>query len=125
MRDRQLQRAGIGEKDMEFEDKILQCQECDSAFVFTAEEQVFFREKQFIHEPRRCRKCRAKRSLGQTRARLDTKAICASCGLETTVPFRPTKGLPVFCRSCFREVRNTVGAENKKSNESVEKELVQ
>lgn len=29
-------------------------------------------------------------------------ATCASCGCETTVPFRPVEGRPVFCRDCFQ-----------------------
>lgn len=30
-----------------------------------------------------------------------TKAICAECGQECAVPFRPTGGRPVYCKSCF------------------------
>ncbi|HBN07298.1 MAG TPA: hypothetical protein DD435_01175 [Cyanobacteria bacterium UBA8530] len=30
------------------------------------------------------------------------KAICATCGVETTVPFEPTSGKPVYCRNCFQ-----------------------
>jgi CxxC-x17-CxxC domain-containing protein len=26
---------------------------------------------------------------------------CSQCGRETTVPFKPTKGRPVYCRECF------------------------
>jgi CxxC-x17-CxxC domain-containing protein len=26
---------------------------------------------------------------------------CAQCGQQTTVPFYPSQGRPVFCRSCF------------------------
>lgn len=29
-------------------------------------------------------------------------ATCASCGQQTTVPFRPVEGRPVFCRDCFQ-----------------------
>jgi CxxC-x17-CxxC domain-containing protein len=29
-------------------------------------------------------------------------ATCAACGCETTVPFRPVEGRPVFCRDCFQ-----------------------
>jgi len=29
------------------------------------------------------------------------KAICADCGKETEVPFKPTEGRPVYCRECY------------------------
>lgn len=32
-------------------------------------------------------------------------AICAACGTPTTVPFEPTQGREVFCRDCFRKMR--------------------
>jgi CxxC-x17-CxxC domain-containing protein len=28
-------------------------------------------------------------------------AICADCGEETQVPFKPTNGRPVYCSNCF------------------------
>ena len=27
--------------------------------------------------------------------------MCSQCGRETTVPFKPTQGRPVYCRECF------------------------
>lgn len=32
-------------------------------------------------------------------------AVCTKCGKETTVPFQPTPGKPVYCIDCFREIR--------------------
>jgi CxxC-x17-CxxC domain-containing protein len=32
-------------------------------------------------------------------------AVCADCGKETTVPFEPRQGRPVYCSDCFRKVR--------------------
>ena len=29
-------------------------------------------------------------------------ATCASCGKQTTVPFRHVEGRPVYCRDCFQ-----------------------
>ncbi len=29
-------------------------------------------------------------------------ATCAACGKQTTVPFRPVEGRPVYCRDCFQ-----------------------
>jgi CxxC-x17-CxxC domain-containing protein len=35
--------------------------------------------------------------------RPETRIQCSECGMETTVPFRPTQGRPVLCRSCFQK----------------------
>ena len=35
--------------------------------------------------------------------RVETRATCSACGKETTVPFRPTQGRPVFCKDCFQQ----------------------
>lgn len=29
------------------------------------------------------------------------KAICADCGKECEVPFRPKEGRPVYCKECY------------------------
>lgn len=94
---------------MEFQDKALTCMDCGSEFVWTAGEQAFFADKQFKNEPKRCRSCKARRgprpapvSHSQPHERVETRASCSSCGKETTVPFRPTQGRPVYCRECFQ-----------------------
>jgi CxxC-x17-CxxC domain-containing protein len=89
---------------MEFADKILTCVECERTFVFTSDEQIFFLDKHFVHEPRHCKQCRARRGVGRVRVRVETRTTCSECGLETTVPFKPTKGLPVVCRACFQKL---------------------
>ena len=33
------------------------------------------------------------------------KAICADCGKECEVPFKPTEGRPVYCRECWAKHR--------------------
>ena len=30
---------------------------------------------------------------------------CTECGKSTTVPFEPTKGKPVYCKTCFAKHR--------------------
>ncbi|MGE5708398.1 MAG: CxxC-x17-CxxC domain-containing protein [Bacteroidota bacterium] len=30
------------------------------------------------------------------------RVTCATCGVETTVPFEPVAGKPVYCRACFQ-----------------------
>lgn len=31
------------------------------------------------------------------------KAVCADCGQECEVPFKPTEGKPVYCRDCYQK----------------------
>src|SRR5207253_8335409 len=84
---------------MEYHDKVLKCAECGAEFVFTGGEQMFFADKGFKNEPKRCKACKAKRAEGgghAAPARTETKTNCSQCGKETTVPFRPTQGRPVF-----------------------------
>ena len=46
---------------MEFQDKVLKCIDCGADFIFTAGEQLFFHDKQFKNEPKRCKACKTKR----------------------------------------------------------------
>ena len=102
---------------MELQDKVLKCIDCSADFVFTAGEQLFFREKQFKNQPKRCKSCKSKRSkllatspFAAGSSRIETPATCSRCGRDTTVPFRPTQGRPVLCRDCFQSRPSTVSA---------------
>jgi CxxC-x17-CxxC domain-containing protein len=107
---------------MEFQDKVLKCTDCGADFIFTAGEQLFFHDKRFKNEPKRCKACKTKRVsvLGSAPAQMqggnyrytkvETEAKCSQCGKETTVPFRPTQGRPVFCRECFQQRRTQASA---------------
>jgi CxxC-x17-CxxC domain-containing protein len=95
---------------MEYRDKVLKCVECGAEFVFTAGEQMFFADKGFKNEPKRCKPCKSKRGHGNSTGgggfqRAETKTTCSQCGKETTVPFVPTQGRPVYCRECFQQRR--------------------
>ncbi len=102
---------------MEFQDKVLKCVDCGAEFIFTAGEQLFFHDKQFKNEPKRCKPCKSKRASsvgapasagsggGGGYAKVETRTMCSNCGKETTVPFKPTQGRPVFCRECFQQRR--------------------
>lgn len=35
------------------------------------------------------------------------KAVCADCGNECEVPFKPTEGKPVYCKDCFMKRRDS------------------
>jgi CxxC-x17-CxxC domain-containing protein len=105
---------------MQFVDRFLKCIDCGNDFVFTAGEQLFFYDKQFKNDPKRCKLCKAKRAgLGRSAnpnaaaalpfSRTETRTECSACGVETTVPFKPTQGRPVLCRSCFQLKRVPTG----------------
>ena len=103
---------------MEFQDKMLKCIDCGAEFTFTAGEQLFFHDKQFRNEPKRCKACKTKRLsvLGAAPvaqggySRVETRTTCSACGKDTTVPFKPTQGRPVFCRDCFQQRRQAATA---------------
>ncbi len=94
-----------------FNDKVLNCKECSKDFEFTVSEQELFAQKGFTNNPGRCPECRAARkakngnqggSVGFSRGPREMfAAVCATCGKETTVPFRPSGDKPVYCRDCF------------------------
>lgn len=90
-----------------YQDKILVCKECGAEFPFTASEQEFYASKGFENEPGRCPACRAARKQQGTvrRNRQMYQAVCAECGAETSVPFKPTGDRPVYCRDCFQARR--------------------
>ena len=100
---------------MEFVDRLLTCADCGGEFIFTAGEQLFFFDKQFKNDPKRCKPCKSKRAGTAARAgtgpaaaglsRTETRTDCSECGVETTVPFKPTQGRPVLCRQCFQAKR--------------------
>ena len=95
---------------MEYGDRVLKCMDCGADFVFTAGEQLFFADRGFKNEPKRCKPCKLKRSQtlsGQSYHRVETTTTCTQCGKETTVPFKPTQGRPVYCRECFQQRRTS------------------
>lgn len=97
-----------------FQDKTLVCRDCGQEFVFSASEQEFYAEKGFQNEPGRCPACRQARKQsvnkrnygGSSRPeRQMYAAVCAECGAETQVPFRPSGDKPVYCRECYQAKR--------------------
>ncbi len=93
------------------QDKTLTCRDCGVDFVFTAAEQEFYAEKGFTNEPGRCPDCRRARKQnsggfgrgGNRPQREMHTAVCAACGVETQVPFRPSGDRPVYCSDCFNK----------------------
>ncbi len=48
-------------EDMDMADKTITCRDCNSEFIFSENEQAFYKEKGFENEPTRCPECRAAR----------------------------------------------------------------
>lgn len=105
---------------MEFQDKVLKCVDCSADFVFSVGEQIFYRDKQFRNEPKRCKTCKTKTKRvsligdaprGHGSSKIETRATCSQCGKDTTVPFRPTQGRPVLCRDCFQGGRTAASGD--------------
>ena len=74
-------------------------------------EQVFFNDKGLKNEPKQCKPCKQAKNdrlaaisasqLAGTKQKIEVNVTCAQCGQQTTVPFYPSQGRPVYCRSCF------------------------
>jgi hypothetical protein len=79
---------------MEFQDRVLRCAECNAEFIFTAGEQMFFADKGFKNEPKRCKSCKANRAAGH-----------GNSNGNVVQRVKPTQGRPVYCRECFQHRR--------------------
>ena len=91
-----------------FSDKTLACKECGKDFIFTAGEQEFYGEKGFQNEPTRCKDCRVARKNSLRAEREMFTVVCADCGTEASVPFRPRNDKPVYCSECFAKHKQSV-----------------
>ncbi len=98
---------------MSFQDKSLQCADCGTTFTFTAQEQDFYQTKGFTNEPKRCPECRqSRKSERQGNSNYGSRremfpVVCAQCGKDTEVPFKPTGDRPVYCSDCFSKTRTS------------------
>ena len=93
------------EKQAMYQDKTLKCRDCGNEFVFTAGEQEFYASKGFENEPTRCKDCRLAKKNAQRGEREMFSAVCAECGNECQVPFKPNADKPVYCSDCFAAKR--------------------
>src|SRR5438034_7845373 len=102
-----------------FSDKTLTCKDCGQEFIWTSGEQEFYQSRGLVNEPGRCPSCRAARrssgggagggmyggGRGMGGPREFFTATCSNCGGEARVPFQPRGDKPVYCSSCFEQVR--------------------
>ncbi|HMJ09439.1 MAG TPA: zinc-ribbon domain containing protein [Pyrinomonadaceae bacterium] len=102
----------------DLEDKTILCIDCGHNFIWSSGEQAFFRDKQLQNPPKRCKECKqaknerlaaiAAAQASGVRQRIEVSVNCARCGESTTVPFYPSQGRPVYCRSCFLDLNPSV-----------------
>ncbi|HXX95319.1 MAG TPA: CxxC-x17-CxxC domain-containing protein [Planctomycetota bacterium] len=104
---------------MPYTDKQITCVDCGAEFTFSSGEQERFAQLGFSNEPKRCASCRAAKKAGRTNGSSGASrgssertggfggpremfpAVCAECGAQTTVPFKPRGDRPVYCSDCF------------------------
>jgi CxxC-x17-CxxC domain-containing protein len=97
--------------ETELPDRMIHCIDCGQDFVWTSGEQLFFRDKGLQNPPKRCKTCKQAKNeriaainaaqAAGIKQKIEVAVHCASCNNLTTVPFYPSQGRPVFCRSCF------------------------
>ena len=106
-----------------YTDKTLKCVECGADFTYAASEQELHASLGYQNEPKRCTPCRdAKRAKrgegggpggggrggsGGGGPREFFAAVCAECGKEAQLPFKPRGDRPVYCSDCFSKKRST------------------
>ena len=112
----------MNSKQTDFQDTSLICIDCRNDFIWSAGEQQFFHDKGLKNPPKRCKLCKqaknerlaaitAAQSSG-VKQRIEVIVNCAKCSNQTTVPFYPSQGRPVYCRSCFLAMNPGLTAEN-------------
>ena len=89
-------------------DQEITCRDCGATFVFTEGEQEFYTSKD-LSAPQRCKDCRAAKKSARQGPREMHDAVCAKCGSDCQVPFKPKTeeegGKPVLCKECFTAER--------------------
>lgn len=106
----------------EFEDTAIVCIDCGKDFIWTGGEQLFYHDKGLQNPPKRCKPCKqaknerlsaiAAAQAAGVKQRIEVAVYCAKCSGYTTVPFYPSQGRPVYCRSCFLAMNPGMTAED-------------
>jgi len=103
---------------MVFQDKLIQCFDCETIFTFDVLEQKQFASKGHNHNPKRCPSCRHERKTRQNGNNVSSnrgnsyspsrqmyQIKCSACDKDTQVPFCPREDHPIYCRDCYNKVR--------------------
>jgi CxxC-x17-CxxC domain-containing protein len=98
----------------DFADTHILCIDCGAEFIWSVGEQVFYRDKGLQNPPKRCRECKqakndrimliAAAQAAGVKQKIEVAVYCSKCSGYTTVPFYPSQGRPVYCRSCYLEM---------------------
>ena len=101
----------ISSVENELPDVVIICINCEQDFIWTTGEQQFYRDKGLQNPPKRCKPCKQAKNerivaaqaaqLSGIKQKIEVAVDCDNCKTNTTVPFYPSQGRPVFCRSCF------------------------
>jgi CxxC-x17-CxxC domain-containing protein len=112
------------EIESDFEEQSILCIDCSNNFVWSIGEQTFYRDKGLKNPPKRCKECKQAKnerlaaiSAAQAagiKQKIEVSVNCARCNSQTTVPFYPSQGRPVYCRSCFLEMNPALLHDNGK-----------
>lgn len=104
-----LRKTSVQHSD--FEDLTINCIDCSGDFVWSSGEQQFFYDKGLKNPPKRCKSCKQAKNerlaaitaaqLAGIKQKIEVIVNCAKCNMQTTVPFYPSQGRPVFCRTCY------------------------
>lgn len=105
----------------ELQDTIIVCIDCGQDFIWSGGEQLFYRDKGLQNPPKRCKGCKqaknerlaaiATAQASGVKQKIEVTVNCARCSEQTTVPFYPSQGRPVYCRSCFLAMNPDLTAE--------------
>lgn len=116
-----FQQNGLGAEN-DFQEMDILCIDCNKNFIWSVGEQTFFRDKGLKNPPKRCKECKqaknerlaaiAAAQEAGIKQRIEVAVSCARCTAQTTVPFYPSQGRPVYCRSCFLEMNPSLVKEN-------------
>ena len=71
---------------IEYSDLTIKCKQCGRDFIFSEDEQTFYKTRGFS-TPQRCKNCRSKQR--------QSSAVCAECGNGFV------EGAPVYCAACL------------------------
>ena len=106
------------DSNADFQEKTIVCSDCSSEFVWSIGEQVFFRDKGLQNPPKRCKPCKQAKNErieavmaaqeSGLKQKIEVAVHCAKCSEYTTVPFYPSQGRPVFCRTCYLQMNPQV-----------------
>lgn len=94
------------------------CIDCKVIFIWSVGEQIFFYDKKLTNPPKRCKECKQAKNerlaaLAASQAagfkeKIEVTVTCAECSALTTVPFYPSQGRPVFCRTCYLRMNPSI-----------------